>query len=394
MTGLPLLLPATRAAATARLAAFLPRAGLPYAARRNEDLPGHPHVSGLSTYLRHRLLTEAEVIDATLRAHPQGADKFLAEVWWRTYWKGWLERRPGIWAAYRQGLTAALNRVQTESGLRQQWEAACSGTTGIDGFDHWAQELVATGYLHNHARMWFASIWIFTLRLPWELGADFFLRHLIDGDPASNTLSWRWVGGLHTPGKTYAATADNIAKNTHGRFRPTGLARDCPPLPMQPHPAPRAMPTGDALHPGLSTALLLHEDDLAGDAPQALADAGPLMLLTTTTRRSTLAVNPIVSAFVDDALTDTAHRRGQPDAPRFTDATLEPLADHLAAQGIAQLATPYAPLGPTAAALQRLAPLLEERGIRLARLLRDHDAAAWPHATHGFFRFREAVMGV
>jgi deoxyribodipyrimidine photo-lyase len=118
------------------------------------------------------------------------------------------------------------------------------------------------------------------------------------------------------------------------------------------------------------------------------------VFLSTTTRRSTLAVNPIVTAFVDDALTDTAHRRGQPDAPRFTDATLEPLADHLAAQGIAQLATPYAPIGPTAAALQRLAPLLEERGIRLARLLHDHDAAAWPHATHGFFRFREAVMGV
>jgi deoxyribodipyrimidine photo-lyase len=242
--------------------------------------------------------------------------------------------------------------------------------------------------------MWFASIWMFTLRLPWELGADFFLRHLLDGDPASNTLSWRWVGGLHTPGKTYAATADNIAKNTHGRFRPTGLARNCPPLPMPPHPAPRAMPTGDALHPGLPTALLLHEDDLAGDAPPALADAGPLVFLSSTTRRSTLAVNPIVTAFVDDALTDTAHRRGQPDAPRFTDATLEPLADHLAAQGIAQLATPYAPIGPTAAALQRLAPLLEERGIRLARLLRDHDAVAWPHATHGFFRFREAVMGV
>ncbi len=392
MSELPLPLPATRAAATARLAAFLPRAGLAYAARRNEDLPGHPHVSGLSPYIRHRLLTEAEVIDATLRAHPQGADKFLAEVWWRTYWKGWLERRPAIWAAYRQGLTEALNRVQTEAGLRQQWEAACQGTTGIDGFDHWAQDLAATGYLHNHARMWFASIWIFTLRLPWELGADFFLRHLIDGDPASNTLSWRWVGGLHTPGKTYAATPDNIARNTGGRFRPTGLARSCPPLPMSPHPAARAVPAGDDLHPALPTALLLHEDDLAGDDPAALRDTGPLLFLSTTTRRSPLAVNPIVTRFVADAFSETARRRGQPAALCFTEAGLEALADHLAAQGIAQLATPYAPIGPTAAALQRLEPLLEARGIRLARLIRTHDAAAWPHATHGFFRFREAVM--
>ena len=98
------------------------------------------------------------------------------------------------------------------------------GATGIDCFDAWARELVATGYLHNHARMWFASIWIFTLRLPWELGADFFLRHLIDGDPASNTLSWRWVAGLQTAGKTYLATAENIARFTGGRFAPQGLA--------------------------------------------------------------------------------------------------------------------------------------------------------------------------
>jgi len=392
MTALPLPLPATRTAALARLDAFLPRAGLAYAARRNEDLPGHPHVSGLSPYIRHRLVTEAEVLDATLRRHPGGADKFLAEVWWRTYWKGWLERRPAIWAAYRQGLTEALNRLQSEAGLRQQWEAACKGETGIDGFDHWAQDLAATGYMHNHARMWFASIWIFTLRLPWELGADFFLRHLLDGDPASNTLSWRWVGGLHTQGKTYAATPDNIAKNTGGRFRPTGLARSCPPLPMTPHPAPRPVPAGDALHPGLPTALLLHDDDLGGDGFPHLPGETPLLLLTTTARRSPLAMNPLVTAFVDDALRDTARRHGQPGAPRFTEAALADLADHLAAQGIAQLATPYAPIGPTAAALQRLQPLLEDRGIRLARLLRDHDARAWPHATHGFFRFREGVM--
>ena len=50
--------------------------------------------------------------------------------------------------------------------------------------------------MHNHVRMWFASIWIFTLNLPWQLGADFFMQHLLDGDPASNTLSWRWVAGI------------------------------------------------------------------------------------------------------------------------------------------------------------------------------------------------------
>ncbi|MEM8657814.1 MAG: FAD-binding domain-containing protein, partial [Pseudomonadota bacterium] len=101
---------------------------------------------------------------------------------------------------------------------------------------------------HNHTRMWFASIWIFTLQLPWQLGADLFLRHLLDGDPASNTLSWRWVGGLHTVGKTYLARADNIRKFTNGRFDPKGLARAALPLeedalhPVVALPAPRAVP--------------------------------------------------------------------------------------------------------------------------------------------------------
>jgi deoxyribodipyrimidine photo-lyase len=134
---------------------------------------------------------------------------------------------------------AALNRLATEPGLRRQWPRPPAGRDRDRRvFDDWAQELVATGYLHNHARMWFASIWIFTLRLPWELGADFFLRHLIDGDPASNTLSWRWVGGLHTPGKTYLATADNIAE--HRGPLPARGAGGRGPCPADAAPAPAA----------------------------------------------------------------------------------------------------------------------------------------------------------
>ena len=300
--------------------AFLPRAGRDYAALRNVDLPGHPHVSGLSPWLRHRLVTEAEVIDATLRAHPHGADKFLAEVWWRTYWKGWLELRPAVWTSYRQGLHAALNRLAVEPGLAARAEAAMLGDTGIDGFDHWAQELVTTGYLHNHARMWFASIWIFTLRLPWELGADFFLRHLIDGDPASNTLSWRWVGGLHTPGKTYLATAANIAANTGGRFHPEGLA-DRGPCPAHVAPArPQPCPEGETWDPTLPTLLLVTEEDLC---PEFLMDQGlrpmAIAVLSDVTGRSPLAVADHVHRFTAGAITDTLARLNARDAPVFTD---------------------------------------------------------------------------
>ena len=160
--------------------------GRAYASERNYDRPGHEDVSRLSPYLRHRIVTEEEVLQAALVRHSaSAAEKFIQEVYWRTYWKGWLEMRPSVWTMYQADVTAALNRVQTEGGLRAEWEAACRGATGIDAFDHWARELVETGYLHNHARMWFASIWIYTLNLPWALGADFFLRHLLDGDPAS-----------------------------------------------------------------------------------------------------------------------------------------------------------------------------------------------------------------
>ena len=113
---------------------------------------------------------------------------------------------------------------------RRRLEQALAGQTGLDCFDAWVCELRETGYLHNHARMWFASIWIFTFELPWRLGADFFYRHLLDGDAASNTLSWRWVAGLHTRGKPYAARADNIRKFTGQRFnvRDEDLAKvDC-----------------------------------------------------------------------------------------------------------------------------------------------------------------------
>jgi deoxyribodipyrimidine photo-lyase len=388
--------PATRTAALERLAAFLPDAGRAYAARRNHDLPGHPHVSRLSPWLRHRLITEEEVAEATLRRHsPQAADKFLAELLWRTYWKGWLELRPAVWADYRRGLDAALDRLATEAGLRTGWAAACRGETGIDGFDHWARELTQTGYLHNHARMWFASIWIFTLRLPWELGADFFLRHLLDGDPASNTLSWRWVAGIQTPGKTYLARPANIAEYTGGRFRPMGLAPEAPPLPMRPHPAPRPAPVGDAPDPGAPFALILTEEDLSpgfllrGPAPVATA------LWRDTAGRSPLAVAPGVDAWVAAAMEDAAARwQGRLGtvwrAPPGTGG-IPALADWARGLGVAQVVTPHAPVGPVAAGLDRLAAALAPDGIRLVRALRDWDRAAWPHATHGFFRFREQI---
>ena len=98
-----------------------------------------------------------------------------------------------------------------------------NGKTGIDCFDTWIQELRENNYLHNHSRMWFASIWIFTLGLPWQIGARLFMKHLLDGDASSNTLSWRWVAGMHTNKKPYLASKENIDKYTVNRFRNTPI---------------------------------------------------------------------------------------------------------------------------------------------------------------------------
>ena len=256
----------TRSAGLARLRAFTPAMGRKYATARNHDFGPHDrsNVSALSAHVRRRLITEAELVGAALSAHGlEAAETFIQEVCWRTYWKGWLEQRPSVWRSYRSGVDQDLSRLGECDAMRARYDAAIEARTGIECFDVWAGELVETGYLHNHARMWFASIWIYTLELPWRLGADFFLRHLIDADPASNTLSWRWVCGLHTAGKTYLARAGNINKYSGGRFEMQGydLASKAPALGAPDHPAPSLPAPASPPDPSRPTLLLIHEED-------------------------------------------------------------------------------------------------------------------------------------
>ncbi len=186
-----------------------------YDSKRNYDLGplAHDNVSLLSPYIRHRIITEEEVINKVIMKFPlPKVEKFIQEVFWRTYWKGWLELRPKAWTDYKL--------LVEKNHKKHDLKKVLSLNTGIDCFDSWTEELMKTNYLHNHARMWYASIWTHTLKLPWFLGADLFLNNLLDGDPASNTLSWRWVAGIQTKGKTYLAKDWNIKKFTNNRFNP------------------------------------------------------------------------------------------------------------------------------------------------------------------------------
>jgi deoxyribodipyrimidine photo-lyase len=391
--------PATRAEGLARMEAFVPRMGRHYAARRNFDNgPGrHDSVSCLSPWLRRRLITEEEVVAAAIAAHgADGAEKFVQEVIWRGYFKGWLERRPGIWASYRDGLARDLAALEADAGLRARVVAAEAGATGIACFDAWARELVATGYLHNHARMWFASIWIFTLRLPWRLGADFFYRHLLDGDPASNTLSWRWVAGLHTRGKFYEAKAWNIAKFTGQRFVPdpselaevTAGLEDEEPEGL-PDPAPLRRP--HAPDPGLATALLITEEECSPEAfDLARFDIRAVATLAASQLRSPRGVAEHVAGFEAGALRDAAARMGGAVAALRAGAP-EELAHWAAATGARQIVTGYVPEGPLRDWLRDAAPVLEAAGVTLCELQREWDLAIWPHATAGFFKVKKRI---
>ena len=219
---------ASRAKAIEKLNHFIENNLTDYSKLRNFDLgpEGRSNVSCLSPYITHGIISEKEIIKKSLDKFSFAKnEKFIQEVLWRTYWKGWLELRPNVWNDY----LIELKKIREDFKNKQEYLNAIEGKTNIECFNYWVNELKENNYLHNHSRMWFASIWIFTLELPWQLGAEFFMQHLYDGDAASNTLGWRWVAGIQTQGKHYLASEWNIKKFTNNRFQNIKLNENAPP---------------------------------------------------------------------------------------------------------------------------------------------------------------------
>ena len=220
---------ASRAKAVDKLNNFVENNLIDYSKLRNFDFgpSNRSNISCLSPYIAHGVINELEVIDKSLKKFSFSKnEKFIQEVLWRTYWKGWLELRPNVWSDY----LIELDNVRNQFKNNQNYLDAIEGKTDIDCFNQWVVELKENNYLHNHTRMWFASIWIFTLELPWQLGAEFFMQHLYDGDAASNTLGWRWVAGVQTQGKHYLASEWNINKFTNNRFQNIKLNENATPI--------------------------------------------------------------------------------------------------------------------------------------------------------------------
>ncbi|MEM1390468.1 MAG: FAD-binding domain-containing protein, partial [Pseudomonadota bacterium] len=391
---------------------FQPSMGRHYSNTRNHDYGPNDrsNLSALSPWVRNRLITEHELASAALsRFSLSSAEKFVQEVCWRTYWKGWLQHRPTVWSDYLETRDEASDQVERNAGLRKAYEEAVEGRTGIAVFDAWSKELIETGYLANHSRMWFSSIWIYTLKLPWELGADFFLQHLMDGDAASNTLSWRWTAGLHTQGKTYLARPDNIVKYAGRRFENElgadwrngfdRLAKSAPPLNGRPNPGegfilpPDAMPTGPV-------AVLLTEEDLhpASLIPretEVTAIAGASFAHARSPNGAGERAQSFASGALDSALKDAGALYGVdtehlPDGANFHNAVMR-WASGLETKSIV---TGEPPVGWIKSHLDRLKSTLANEGIELCYIRRDWDEAFWPHAKKGFFGLKKKIPSV
>ncbi len=390
----------TREAGLKRLKEFAPLAGETYSNERNFDFSSTKKnsVSALSPWIKHRLITEEEVLIEILKYHsPHSAMKFIQEVFWRGYFKGWLEQHPTVWSHHNEKLIKEYTKLENNKFIKENYMSAINGETGIECFDFWCEQLKSTGYLHNHVRMWFASIWVFTLKLPMELGADFFMLHLIDADAASNTLSWRWVSGLHTKGKAYAARASNIEKFTNGQFNPSGqLVEDINPLTENiDHPLVSLPQLDKSIQK--DAVLLVTEEDCSPETSLETKDLEVEILPLYLEKKYPRWIEPnnSVRFFSNTAVQNTCQRLGQLgvekiDKTKWTDTILE-ASDRL---GTKNIIIPKVPVGAVKSKLRKVKKNLAEHDIYIYEHYKNYDMYTWQHASKGFFKLKKQIPNI
>ena len=345
---------------------------LSYSSDRNFDY-GIPHknVSRLSPYLRRRFISEYEVLKTVLNKHKyENIEKFIEEIFWRTYWKGWLETHPYVYKEYE--LKHHHQIIPTK--------------TGIKCFDHWKDELIETGYLHNHSRMWFASIWIFTLKYSWESGANFFKNNLIDWCPASNTLGWRWVAGIQTIGKPYIARAENIKHFTDNRFYPKGqLNEDITLLPKN-TPHEKAIDLNFFKENSITEidnlGIVLNNNDLTLN--QEFIDFN---INYHTCLFKLKNGNPLINKFESDIFEDIINNKNKIELVE----TIENLLRWIELKKIENFILPYETVGNEIFKNSSFLNQLSDKKVTYQFYAREWDINAFSYAKKGFFNFKKNI---
>ena len=340
-------------------------------------------VSGLSPAISRRIITEEVFLKTILSSFSfNKVEKLIQEICWRTYWKGYLENRSQIWTNY---LTDLVDLRYLKAS--QEYENASKGETEIVCFNRWLNELVENGYLHNHTRMWFSSIWIHTLKLPWQLGAELFMKFLLDADPASNTLSWRWVAGNHTLGKTYLANPSNIKKYTGGRLFPENqLALKAVESNQDGTIEISNIKIDKKKNSKFVDCLLVHENDLSFEnIPES-----KILLIQ---EKSLLAYDrsKFVRQFIDDALIDCKNRitkQFDKEIQLLNFDRIYALKDLVTKREIKIIHTPYPAVGVLREKILQIEKLVP---VKIKFLFSKWDQAFWPYADRGFFKLKKRI---
>mgnify|MGYP005721772463 FL=1 len=347
-----------------------------YNFKRNFDLgpEDKSNVSCLSPYISHRLITEYEVAKIVLAKFPyQKVEKYIQEIFWRVYWKGWLELRPQVWSDFTEDLKALKED--------DNYKKAINGETQIKCFNDWVNELKENNYLHNHTRMWFASIWIFTLNLPWQKGAEFFMKHLFDGDAASNTLSWRWVAGLQTKGKHYVAQAWNISKFTNNKYQNVKLNENA--LPLTDRREYKLSPINLDYDDNANENLLVFENELNLENHK-LKNYKNIYLILLTNEVRKIKLEKKVLDFKTKIINDQKRRLDQ--IKILNEIELQSLAKEVLSFDVI-----HPSIGENYSFLNNIK---KKQSLNLNFILKEEDKFSWQFSNKGYFNFKNNIPSI
>ena len=331
-------------------------------------------VSKLSPYISHRVLLEYELLEEVKKKyHSQKIKKFVEEIYWRIYWHGWMENRPKVWCNF-------ISENDYEYDI-ETYEKAINGNSELGFFNSWVNELKTYNYLHNHTRMWFASTWIFNLGLPWQLGANFFFKHLYDGDAASNLLSWRWVAGLQTKGKQYHFSPSNLRKFSNNRFNVEKINNRQIFLEET-----NQIPLDDEIYKSnmepKSETLILFENDLhVSTLENILRKYKSVFIILLSNDQRKIKLSEAVLSFKQQIVLEFIKQ--------FDNVTqIDPLKLNETLVAIDQLDMIYPGVGENNDFINSFKKLNNKV---IFNLVRDQDLFAWKFAKKGFFKFKENI---